>query len=60
MTIKIINKSKHQLPHYETSSSAGMDIRADIDKTILLKPREITVVKTVLVIALVKSSEAQV
>lgn len=60
MTIKIINKSKHQLPHYETSASAGMDIRANIDKTILLKPLERTVVKTGLFIALHKGYEAQV
>ena len=60
MTVEIINKSKHQLPHYETSASAGMDLRANIDESIVLKPLERTIVKTGLFIALPIGFEAQV
>jgi dUTP pyrophosphatase len=44
MTIKIINKSAHALPHYETEASAGMDLRANIQESITLKPLERTIV----------------
>jgi len=60
MTIQIINKSKHDLPKYETEASAGMDIRANIDEAIVLKPLERAIVKTGLFIALPKGTEAQV
>lgn len=60
MTVKIINKSNHQLPAYETLASAGMDLRANLDQSILLKPLERTIVKTGLFIALPKGFEAQV
>ena len=58
--IQIINKSKHPLPHYATSQSAGMDIRANIDDAINLKPMERVLVKTGLFIALQEGYEAQV
>jgi dUTP pyrophosphatase len=58
--IKVINKSKHDLPQYETEQSAGMDIRANIDKPITLKPLERALIKTGLFIALEKGVEAQV
>lgn len=60
MTIKIINKSAHKLPHYETEASAGMDIRANISAPITLKPLERAVVKTGLYFELPKGYEAQV
>ncbi len=60
MTIKIINKSKHKLPHYETSASAGMDLRANLDDSITLKPLERAIIKTGLFIALPNGYEAQV
>ena len=60
MTIKIINKSDHQLPHYETEASAGMDLRANIKKPITLRPLERTIVKTGLFIELPIGIEAQV
>ena len=60
MKIKILNKSKHQLPAYSTASSAGMDIRADIDKEIILKPMERTIVKTGLYIEIPVGYEAQI
>ncbi len=40
MKIKIVNKSKHPLPEYKTKSSAGLDIRANIDEPIMLKSLE--------------------
>lgn len=58
--LQIINNSKHSLPHYETSQSAGMDIRADIDAPITLKPLGRVLVKTGLYIALRPGYEAQV
>lgn len=60
MTINIINKSKHDLPHYETAASAGMDLRANINKAITLKSLERTIIKTGLFIALPIGFEAQV
>lgn len=60
MKIKIINKSKHELPNYETIASAGMDLRANIDLAITLKPLERTIVKTGLFIELPIGYEAQV
>lgn len=60
MTIKIINKSAHKLPHYETLASAGMDLRANIEEAITLKPLERTIVKTGLFIELPIGYEAQV
>lgn len=60
MTIKIINNSKHQTPGYETSASAGMDLRANISESIVLKPLERTIIKTGLHIALPIGYEAQI
>jgi dUTP pyrophosphatase len=60
MKVQIINKSKHELPNYETIASAGMDLRANIDEAITLKPLERAIVKTGLFIALPVGSEAQV
>jgi len=60
MTVEIINKSKHQNPSYSTEFSAGMDIRANIDEPITLKPLERTLVKTGLYISLPKGTEAQI
>ena len=60
MKIQITNKSKHALPSYETDASAGMDLRANIDESITLKPLERTIVKTGLFIGLPVGFEAQV
>ncbi|WP_178991251.1 dUTP diphosphatase [Winogradskyella schleiferi] len=60
MKIKIINKSRHDLPHYETIASAGMDLRASITKSRVLKPLERTIVGTGLFIELPVGIEAQV
>ncbi|MFD2892347.1 dUTP diphosphatase [Flavobacterium chuncheonense] len=60
MQIKIINKSQHALPNYETNASAGMDLRANLIEPITLKPLERTIVKTGLFIELPIGYEAQV
>ena len=60
MKVKIINKSSHALPQYETEASAGMDLRANIESPITLKPLERTIVKTGLFIELPIGFEAQV
>lgn len=60
MTIKIINKSAHELPNYETIASAGMDLRANITESITLKSLERSIVKTGLFIELPIGYEAQV
>jgi dUTP pyrophosphatase len=60
MNVQIINKSKHATPNYETNGAAGMDLRANIEKEITLKPLERTIVKTGLFIALPPGFEAQV
>ncbi len=60
MKIKIINKSQHALPNYETIASAGMDLRANLTESIVLQPLERTIVKTGLFIELPIGFEAQV
>ncbi|MCK0108325.1 dUTP diphosphatase [Flavobacteriaceae bacterium S0825] len=60
MTIKIINKSNHNLPHYETIASAGMDLRANLSESRTLKPLERSIVGTGLFIELPIGIEAQV
>jgi len=60
MKINIINQSKHELPNYETIASAGMDLRANLNEAIVLKPLERTIVKTGLFISLPVGLEAQV
>ena len=60
MIVKIINKSKNELPKYETLFSAGMDLRANLEESILLKPFQRLVVKTGLFISLQQGYEAQI
>ena len=60
MKVQIINKTKHATPNYETIGSAGMDLRANINESISLKPLERTIIKTGLFIALPVGFEAQV
>lgn len=60
MNVQIINKSKHATPSYETEGAAGMDLRANIEESITLKPLERAIVKTGLFIALPAGFEAQV
>lgn len=60
MNLKIVNKSKHPLPQYETEASAGMDLRANLEAPVLLKPLQRALVPTGLFIELPISYEAQV
>lgn len=60
LVVKIVNKSKHNLPAYATEYSAGMDLKADIDEPIVLKPFERVFFPTGLYIALPKGYEAQI
>ena len=60
MIVKIINKSKNELPKYETLFSAGMDLRANLEEPILIKPFQRLVVKTGLFISLQQGYEAQI
>lgn len=60
MEVKIINKSHHQLPAYETSQSAGMDLRANLQEPMTLAPLQRCLVPTGLFMALPAGYEAQV
>jgi dUTP pyrophosphatase len=60
MKIRIVNKSSHMLPAYETEHSAGMDLRAFIDGPVILRPMERKLVPTGLFIELPVGYEAQV
>ena len=60
MKVQIVNKSRHELPEYATGQSAGMDLRANIDTPITLKPLQRCLVPTGLYIALPDGYEAQV
>jgi dUTP pyrophosphatase len=60
MQIKIINKSEHPLPAYQTEGSAGMDIYASVKNNIIINPLERVLIPTGLFIALPKGFEAQI
>jgi len=60
MKIRIVNRSKHPVPSYETEFSAGMDLRADIREPVTLKAMERRLVSTGLFIELPEGYEAQV
>ena len=60
MNVRIVNKSKHQLPEYATESSAGMDLRANIEESVILKPLERAMIPTSIFIELPTGYEAQV
>ena len=60
LTVKIINKSKHALPHYATPLSAGMDLRAELAEPIELKPMQRALVPTALFMELPVGYEAQI
>ena len=60
MKVKVINRSVNELPRYETPSSAGMDVRADLAGAIVLKPLERTLVPTGLHVELPEGYEMQI
>ena len=60
MQVKITNKSKHDLPKYETAGSSGMDIRANMDAEVSLKPLQRALIKTGLFLEMDPSIECQI
>lgn len=60
MKVQIINRGHHPLPEYATTQSAGMDLRANIDESIVLHPMERRLVPTGLFMALPVGYEAQI
>ncbi len=60
MEVKIVNKSKHDLPAYETIHSAGMDLRANLEEEVILKPLERILIPTGIYIELPVGFEAQI
>ena len=60
MKVQVINKSKHPLPQYATGQSAGVDLRANLDEPIVLKPLQRCLVPTGIFMALPMGYEAQV
>jgi dUTP pyrophosphatase len=60
MKVRIVNRSKNPLPQYETASSAGMDLRADLLSPVILQPMERTLIPTGLYMELPEGYEAQV
>jgi len=60
MKVKVVNRSKHILPEYETPHAAGLDIRANIDAPIVLQPLERALIPTGLFIELPAGYEAQI
>ena len=60
MIVSIVNKSKNELPKYETLMSAGMDLRANLENPVIIKPFQRLVIKTGLYISLEQGFEAQI
>lgn len=60
VSVKIINKSHHPLPAYSTACSAGMDLRANLEESIVLRPLQRVLIPTGLFMALPEGYEAQV
>lgn len=60
MKVKVVNQSKHELPHYATELSAGLDLRANLDAPVELKPLARALVPTGLFIELPAGYEAQI
>ncbi len=60
MKVRIVNKSKHQLPGHSSKFSAGMDLRANLEKPIVLKPLERALIPTGIAIELPENYEAQI
>ncbi len=59
MKVKVINRSPHGLPQYETAHAAGLDLRADLPERVVIKPMERVVVPTGLYVELPEGVEMQ-
>lgn len=60
MKVKIINRSGHALPSYETTASAGLDVRANLDQKVELKPLQRALIKTGLFMEIPEGYECQI
>jgi len=60
LEIKVVNRSKHPLPQYETVQAAGMDLRADLDESVEIRPMERKLIGTGIHIQLPVGYEAQI
>ncbi|GGG23925.1 dUTP diphosphatase [Pontibacter amylolyticus] len=60
LPVKVINQSKHVLPSYQTEHSAGMDLRANLEAPVILKPLQRALIPTGLFIELPEGHEAQI
>jgi dUTP pyrophosphatase len=60
MKVKVVNTSKHPLPSYQTEFSAGMDLRAELEAPVTLRPMQRILIPTGLFIELTKGLEAQI
>lgn len=60
LKVKVINQSGHELPRYETESAAGLDLKANLEESIVLQPLERKLVKTGLFLEIPEGYEAQV
>ena len=60
MEVKIVNKSRHRLPEYQTALSAGMDLKANTSEPIVLNPMQRELIPTGIYIQLPEGYEAQI
>ena len=60
LRVPIVNKGRHPLPEYATGHSAGLDLRANLNASIILKPGEYGLIPTGLFLELPEGTEAQV
>lgn len=60
MFVKIVNKSNHELPSYKTAFSAGMDLKANLTNSVVLKPLQRELIPTGLFVELPEGYEAQI
>lgn len=60
MKVKIVNNSRHALPEYQTPLSAGLDIRANLDESVTLRPLERAMIPTGLFVELPEGCEMQI
>jgi len=59
-TVRIVNKGRHPLPQYATPHSAGLDLRANLDRSVILEPGQRALIPTGLFLELAEGTEAQV
>lgn len=59
-TVRIVNKGRHPLPQYATPQSAGLDLRANLDRSVMLEPGQRALIPTGLYLELPEGTEAQV